>query len=44
MTDDSQVFLRIDTGVILIGDVNTTDLCLILEMKRAQVSNRFMGN
>ena len=28
------VFLRIDTGVILIVDINTTDHCLILaEMK-----------
>ena len=30
MTHDTLCFLRMDTGVILIGDVNKTDHCLIL--------------
>ena len=39
MIDENSVFLHINTGVILIGDVNTTDHCLIpAEMKGCQVS------
>ena len=35
---DVRVVLRIDTSVILIGDVNTTDHCLILaKLKGCQV-------
>ena len=30
ITDDSRVFLRIDIGVMWIGDVNTPYDCLIL--------------
>ena len=39
------VFLHIDTGVILIGDVNTTGHYPILAgMKGCQVSKWFVGN
>ena len=38
------VFLHIDHGVILIGDVNTTYHCLIpTQMKDCQVSKWFVG-
>jgi len=38
------VFLHIDTGYILIGDVNMTNHCLNLaEMKGCQVSKWFEG-
>ena len=41
MTDDSR---RIHTGVILIGDVNTTDQCLILAgMKGCQIRDWIVG-
>ena len=39
------VCLHIDTGVILIGDVITTNHCLVLtEMKGCQVRKWFAGN
>jgi len=38
------VFLRIDTGVIMIGDVHMTDHCLILtEIKWCQFRYRTVG-
>ena len=44
MTDECTVFLCIDTGVIVIGDVNTTDHCpMLAEMKGCQVSRWFVG-
>ena len=46
VSDSVSVFWRVDTGgVILIGNVSTTDHCLIVaEMKGYQVSKLFMGN
>ena len=40
-----QCFLHIDTGIILISDVNTTDHCLVLRgMMGCQVSKSFVAN
>ena len=38
-------FLRIDTGVVLVGDVITTYHCMVLaERKECRVSEWFVGN